>query len=49
VLGVARLTELTSQVGGIAYVWFPTLQVAGMPMGNFAIQTGQHSKGHTPN
>jgi len=25
-----------------------TLQVAGMPMGKFAIQPGQHSTGHTP-
>ena len=24
------------------------LQVAGMPMGNFAIQPGQHGTGHTP-
>ncbi len=41
-------TELTSQVGGIAYFWYPTLNIQGMPMGNFAIQTGQHASGHTP-
>ena len=40
--------EPVSNVGGIRYFWYPTLQVAGMPMGNFAIQPGQHSTGHTP-
>lgn len=40
--------EPTSKVGGIRYFWYPTLQVAGMPMGNFAIQVGQHGNGHTP-
>jgi hypothetical protein len=40
--------EPVSAVGGVHYTWFPTLQVAGMPMGNFAIQQGQHDSGHTP-
>lgn len=40
--------EPVSNVGGIRYFWYPTLQVEGMPMGNFAIQPGQHSTGHTP-
>jgi hypothetical protein len=40
--------EPVSAVGGVQYAWFPTLQVAGMPMGNFAIQQGQHNSGHTP-
>jgi hypothetical protein len=40
--------EPVSNVGGIRYFWYPTLQVAGMPMGNFAIQPGQHGAGHTP-
>ena len=40
--------EPVTKVGGISYAWFPTLQVAGMPMGNFAIQLGQHGSGHTP-
>ena len=40
--------EPVSNVGGIRYFWYPTLQVSGMPMGNFAIQLGQHGTGHTP-
>ena len=40
--------EPASAVGGVHYAWFPTLQVAGMPMSNFAIQQGQHNSGHTP-
>jgi hypothetical protein len=40
--------EPISTLGGVSYVWFPTLQVEGMPMGNFAIQQGQHPTGHTP-
>lgn len=41
--------EPITNVGGPAYTWLPTLQVAGMlPMANYAIQTGQHGKGHTP-
>jgi hypothetical protein len=40
--------EPVSNVGGLRYFWYPTLQVAGMPMGNFAIQPGQHGTGHTP-
>jgi hypothetical protein len=40
--------EPVTNVGGIRYFWYPTLQVAGMPMGNFAIQLGQHGTGHTP-
>jgi hypothetical protein len=40
--------EPVSNVGGLRYFWYPTLQVAGMPMGNFAIQVGQHGNGHTP-
>jgi hypothetical protein len=37
-----------SNVGGLRYFWYPALQVAGMAMGNFAIQLGQHGTGHTP-
>ena len=40
--------EPVGNVGGLRYFWYPTLQVAGMPMGNFAIQLGQHGTGHTP-
>ena len=40
--------EPVSNVGGINYFWYPTLQVQGMPMGNFAVQLGQHGTGHTP-
>ncbi len=40
--------EPVGSVGGLRYFWYPTLQVAGMPMGNFAIQLGQHGTGHTP-
>jgi hypothetical protein len=40
--------EPVSKVGGYRYFWYATLQVAGMPMGNFAVQLGQHGTGHTP-
>lgn len=40
--------EPVANVGGLGYIWFPTLQVSGMPMANFAVQTGQHAKGHNP-
>ena len=38
--------EPTSAVGGLGYMWLPTLNVSGMPMANFAVQVGQHSTGH---
>jgi hypothetical protein len=40
--------EPVGNVGGLRYLWYPTLQVSGMPMGNFAVQLGQHGTGHTP-
>jgi hypothetical protein len=45
----ATSAEPVSALGGPAYTWLPTLQASGfVPMGNYAIQTGQHLVGNTP-
>ena len=40
--------ETTSTAGGVNYYWLPTLDYAGVPFQNFAVQLGQHQNGHTP-
>jgi len=40
--------ETTSTAGGVNYYWLPTLDYAGVPFQNFAVQIGQHQNGHTP-
>jgi hypothetical protein len=34
--------------GGPGYFWLPTEDFSGLPLANFALQLGQHPKGHTP-
>jgi hypothetical protein len=34
--------------GGPGYFWLPTEQISGLPLANFALQTGNHPNGHTP-
>jgi hypothetical protein len=34
--------------GGPGYFWLPTENISGVPLGNFALQTGQHPHGNTP-
>jgi hypothetical protein len=33
--------------GGPGYLWFPTEQFDGLPIANFAVQTGTHNKGYS--
>jgi hypothetical protein len=40
--------EPISNWGGPGYFWLPTENISGVPLGNFALQLGQHSHGHTP-
>jgi hypothetical protein len=37
-----------SNWGGPGYFWLPTEQISGLPITNFAVQTGNHPNGHTP-
>jgi hypothetical protein len=37
-----------SQWGGPSYFWLPTEDISGLPLANFALQTGQHATGYTP-
>jgi hypothetical protein len=36
------------QWGGPSYYWLPTEDISGLPLANFALQTGQHPTGYTP-
>jgi hypothetical protein len=34
--------------GGPGYLWFPTEDISGLPLANFAVVLGQHTSGYTP-
>ena len=43
-----RPADAISNWGGPGYFWLPTEDFDGLPLANFAVQLGQHIRGHTP-
>jgi hypothetical protein len=43
---VSGVTQTTSQVGADRYLWWPTLNVSGLPVGYVGVAAGQLQSGH---
>jgi hypothetical protein len=44
----ASLMSCGSPRANPSYDWLPTEDISGLPLANFALQTGQHPTGYTP-